>query len=61
MTPKPLELIPDQREKATPLFETDAAYQAFRASFEQEVKVELDKQREARRLSEEEAKRHLVF
>jgi len=63
MTPKPLELVlvPDQQTKAKPLFETEAAYQEFRASYQKQVKADLDKQREARRLSEEEAKRHLVY
>jgi hypothetical protein len=46
--------------KSEPLFETEQEYQDFRASFQQEVKPELDRQREARQQSEEDAKRHLV-
>jgi len=42
------------------LFETEQEYQEFRASFQKEVKPELDRQREARRQSEEDAKKHLV-
>jgi hypothetical protein len=61
MTPKPLELVPDQQTKAKPLFETEAAYLEFRASYQTQMKADLDKQREARRLSEEEAKHHLVY
>lgn len=61
MMPKPLELVPDQQAKSEPLFASEAAYQEFRASYRQQVKADLDRQREARRLSEEEAKRHLVY
>ena len=61
MTPQSLELVPNQQQKAKPLFKTEAAYQDFRTSFHQQVKPALDKHQEARRLSEEEAKRHLVY
>jgi hypothetical protein len=47
--------------KSAPLFQTEQAYQDFRATFQKEVKAELDRQREARRQSEEDAKRHLVY
>jgi len=47
--------------KSEPLFQTEQAYQNFRATFQQEVKPELDRQREARRQSEEDAKKHLVY
>lgn len=45
----------------TPLFQTEQAYQDFRDRFQQEVTPELDRQREARRQSEEAAKQHLVY
>ena len=53
-----LELVPGV--KFEPLFRTEQEYQAFRASFQAEVKPELDRLREARRQSEEDAKKHLV-
>ena len=58
MTQQTFELLAGAKSK--PLFATEQAYQDFRASFQQEVKPELDRQREARRQSEEDAKRHLV-
>jgi hypothetical protein len=60
MTTKPLELAPDQAQKPKPLFNSQEEYQAFRASFHQQVKPAMDRHQEARRLSEEKAKQHLV-
>lgn len=56
-----LELVPDQNKKSKPLFKSEEAYQEFRASFYKQVKPGLDQNREARRLSEEAARRHLVY
>jgi hypothetical protein len=56
-----LRLVPDQSKKSKPLFMNEEAYQKFRASFYEQVKPELDRNREARRLSEEAARRHLVY
>jgi hypothetical protein len=61
MTQQPLELVKDQAKKSEPLFKSQSDYEQFRATFHQQVKPELDKHQEARRLSEEDAKRHLVF
>ncbi|MGH7176741.1 MAG: hypothetical protein ACREJC_05115 [Tepidisphaeraceae bacterium] len=62
MTPKEeLELVPNQQAKFKPLFKSERDYQEFCASFQKEVKPALDLRQEARRLSEEEAKRHLVY
>jgi hypothetical protein len=61
MTNKKLELIPDEKSMAQPLFETEQAHQAFLTTLQEEVKAELDQQREARRQSEERAKQHLIF
>lgn len=41
-------------------FMTAEEYRAFAESFQQQVKPDLDKQREARIRSEEQAKQHLV-
>ncbi|HDL86595.1 MAG TPA: hypothetical protein ENH11_09800 [Candidatus Acetothermia bacterium] len=60
MIRKKLELVPDEESKAQPLFDTEQAYQEFQVSLQQEVKGELDRQREARRQSEERAKRCLI-
>ena len=46
--------------KPKPLFRTEEEYQEFRQRFQEEVKPELDRQREARQQSEEDAKKHLV-
>ena len=56
-----LELIPDQGKKSKPLFENEKAYQEFRASYYEQIKPELDRQREARRLSEEDSRKHFVY
>lgn len=56
-----LELVPDQKAKFKPLFNSEREYQEFCADFQKQVKPALDRQQEARRLSEEEAKRHLVY
>ncbi len=55
-----LELIPNQEENSHPLFEDEEAYQKFRASYYEQIKPELDRQREARRLSEEDSRKHFV-
>lgn len=59
MTNQHFELLPGVRYK--PFFPTEQAYQDFRERFQKAVKPELDRQREARRQSEEDAKRHLVY
>ncbi len=56
-----LELIPDQKNRSEPLFDTEEAYQKFRASYYEQIKPELDRQREARRLSEEDSRKHFVY
>ncbi len=61
MSDRKLELIPDVKEISKPLFDTEEAYQKFRSSYYEEMKPELDRQREARRLSEEAARRHFVY
>ena len=38
-----LELIPDQDKKSSPLFDTEEAYQKFRASYYEQIKPELDR------------------
>jgi hypothetical protein len=59
MTQQTFELLAGAKSK--PLFQTEQAYQDFRERFQKEVKPELDRQREARRQSEEDAKKHLVY
>lgn len=56
-----LELIPDQDKKAKPFFENDEAYQKFCVEFYNRIRPALDRDREARRRSEEAARRHLVY
>ena len=53
-----LELIPGQAAVSQPLFEQEADYQEFRRSFAEEVAPQLERFREARRQSEEDAKQH---
>jgi len=60
MTKITLQLIPGEELKSRRLFETDREYQDFEETLQMAVKAELDLQREARRQSEERAKRHLV-
>jgi len=60
MTNSLLKLLPDENERSQPLF-TEHEYQEFTLSFHDQVKAELDRYREARRRSEEQAKRHLVY
>ena len=60
MTTTKLQLVPDEDTKATRLFNDEKDYQNFTASFQNDVKVELDRQREARRQSEEQAKKLLI-
>ena len=55
------ELISDQKSKSKPLFKTEEEYQKFRASYYETIKSELDRQREARRLSEEDSRKHFVY
>lgn len=57
---KPLELIPNQKEKMKPFFESEEAYQKFRRSFAEEMKPALERFREARHQSEEKARHHWV-
>ncbi len=38
-----LQLIPDQDKKSSPLFDTEEAYQKFRASYYEQIKPELDR------------------
>ena len=59
MTGQDFELLAGVKPK--PFFQTEKAYQDFRARFQTKVKPELDRQREARRQSEEDAKKHLVY
>jgi hypothetical protein len=61
MSDRKLELIPDVKEIGKPFFDTEEEYQKFRASYYEDMKPELDRQREARRLSEEAARRHFVY
>ena len=62
MMPSNLQLIPEEDQaKATRLFESDQEYQAFCQSLQEQVKAELDRQRDARLQSEEQAKQHLIF
>ena len=58
---KELELALGQKVKFEPLFQSEQEYQAFCADFRAKVKPALDRRQEARRLSEEQAKRHLVY
>ena len=46
--------------KSEPLFPTEEAYQEFMERFAREVKPALDRQRIARALSEDDARRHPV-
>lgn len=57
---KEIELIPNQKEKSSPLSPTRKAYERFRDEFYHEVKPTLDLHRELRALSEEAAKHHYV-
>jgi len=58
--PEPLELIPDEDQIATPLFQTEQEYAAFREAFMQEVIPRQEEWMEARRQSEEEARQRLL-
>ena len=60
MDSKHLELIPNVGTISKPFFNTRADYENFRESFCKEIKPELDRQREARRLSEEESRKHFI-
>ncbi len=55
------ELISGQEKISKPLFDTEEAYQKFRTSYYEKIKPELDRQREARRLSEEDSRKHFVY
>lgn len=61
MTANILQLIPDEETKAQRLFSNDQEYQEFRTSLQKEVQGELERQREARRQSEEQAKKLLIL
>jgi len=54
----PLEVIPRQAELSRPLFNSEREYEEFRRSYAEEITPELEELREARRQSEEQAKRH---
>ena len=60
MTANTLQLIPDEESKAQRLFSSDQEYQEFRISLQKEIQGELDLQSEARRQSEEQAKKLLI-
>lgn len=60
MTTAILQLIPDEESKAQPLFKNDQEYQEFRVSLQKEIQGELDSQNEARRQSEEQAKKLMI-
>ena len=53
-----LEVIPEQKELAQPLFKSEHEYQEFRRSYTEAVTPELERLREARRQSEEQSKQH---
>jgi hypothetical protein len=56
MDPEKIELIPDQETKPEPVFTKPEEYDEFCRKFVEDVKPELEKQREARQQSEIEAK-----
>ena len=56
----PLQLIPEEESKSKRLFNTNKDYQDFRISLQKAVQHDLDRQREARRQSEEQSKQLLV-
>lgn len=58
--PHTLELLPDASQTATPLFQTEEEYAAFRQSFMDEVIPRQEEWMEARRKSEEEARQRLL-
>lgn len=60
MTANILQLIPDEETKAQRLFSNEQEYQEFRISLQKEVQDELERQRDARRQSEEQAKKLLI-
>ncbi len=60
MTANTLQLIPDEETKVQRLFRNEQEYQEFRISLQKEVQDELERQREARRQSEEQAKKLLI-
>ena len=53
-----LEVIPGQKEKPLPLFNSERDYQEFRRSYTEKITPELENLREARRQSEEQSKKH---
>jgi len=58
--PQPLELIPNEDQIATPLFQSEQEYAEFRESFMEEVIPQQEEWLEARRKSEEEARQRLL-
>jgi hypothetical protein len=56
-----LELVPGIDKKCKPLFESREAYEAFCADFHRQVAPALRRHHEARILSEEAARHHLVY
>lgn len=55
---EPLEVIPGEREKPLPLFNSERDYQEFRRSYSENIAPRLEHLREARRQSEEQSKKH---
>lgn len=55
-----LELVPNQDKLFEPVHKTVAEYEEFRREFREKVKPGLDRDREARRKSEEAARHHFV-
>lgn len=53
-----LKTLPNQSERVQDFFDTEEAYEGFFGKFVQEVTPDLEKYRESRQQSEEEAKRH---
>lgn len=58
--PTTLELLPDENQAATSLFDTEEEYAVFRQSFMDEVIPQQEEWLEARRKSEEEARQRLL-
>jgi len=60
MTADTIQLVPDEETKAKRLFGSDQEYEAFRRSFQEQVKDDLERQQDARRQSEEQAKKLII-
>jgi hypothetical protein len=55
-----LEILPNERELTSRLFDTDEAYTEFREWYIDKVEGEMERLSEARRKSEEEARQRLL-